>query len=93
MIDTADLRELLHAESIDSDDVSVRDCRIARKKLRDLSPQLARDNIRLRQIIADSAAALKCGAFISPDATVDFMALLPREIELRLAALKDTPDA
>lgn len=43
---------------------------------------LAAENQSLRKIISDCAAALPNGAFISPEASVEFMANLPREIAL-----------
>lgn len=46
------------------------------------------ENARLRQIICDCAAALGNGAMILPQASIEFMELLPREISLVIARKK-----
>ncbi|MBX4941201.1 hypothetical protein [Rhizobium binae] len=47
--------------------------------------ELSADNRRLRQLVSDCASALATGAFISPQASIEFMENLPREIRLTVA--------
>lgn len=53
-------------------------------------PALATDAelVELRRIIADCAAALGNGTYISPEASAEFMALLPAEIRALLDRLE-----
>ncbi|QIG74356.1 hypothetical protein EVC08_044 [Rhizobium phage RHph_N65] len=53
---------------------------------------LQEENHRLRHIVSDCAAALNTGAFILPEATVDFMEGLPKEIALILMGLRSAKE-
>lgn len=48
---------------------------------------LRAENVKLRQIICDSAEALSNGAIVSLDCSIDFMAAVPHEISLVIARL------
>lgn len=58
------------------------------KTLNDEIERLRSENDRLREVISRCAASLGNGAAIMPTCTVEFMAELPREIELVTSGLR-----
>ncbi len=67
------------------------DVELSRSNFTDWLERLTAERASLRKIISECAAALPNGAFVSPDASIEFMAILPVEIKGVCAALTKGP--